>query len=476
MGNKEIDDSFLETSKYLFKVERKEGTVVYHSLFGNISIFNDEALKLLFSFKNGKKKEEVLKKYDEIKRKKSNEYIHDFLKKGFLIKKGTDEDKEFEDFYEEHKKIIPTGRETCIIQLVVSNICNFDCKYCFVEKLYSSKERISVQNDANNKIMSKENAKKYIDIMINHIKKNERNNLFIQFFGGEPLTNWPVVKYVLDEYKNGENHGINILYSIITNGSLINEEIAKYFKRFDVNVIISFDSPKGTDRLLKNGENSGPIVKKNIALLAKYENRTTFNTAITSETFGYFGKDLVDFAVKNKVKEIGILFDLILDLYKKHSSQEIVDKFWEVYLYAKENDITVTGYWHHTFQLILEDRHFKNGAYKTCPAMGALFSIEPNGEVFACKTSSAYYGNMNKIDEIFNSDKYIEYSKFPFKRINFCRNCEIENFCSNICTGVREKNFDSISTMHQPTCKIKKEIVKRQIIDYDIDKLELFKL
>jgi len=332
------------------------------------------------------------------------------------------------------------------------------------------------QKDPTNKMMKKQNAKKYIQTVIKHIKKHGRKNLFIQFFGGEPLVNWPAVKYVLDEFSDGKKYGIKIRYSIVTNGSLITEEIAKYFKKYDVAVIVSFDSPRGEDRVLANGKNSLQLVKKNIRILKKYNNRISTNSAITLKTFRYFDKDLVDFSVKNGITEIGVVFDFNLDFYKKYSIQKIVNKFWKFCLYAKKNNIVVTGYWHHAFQLILENKHFTKGGYKTCPAMGAELSIEPSGVVYACKASSAYYGNMNDFQKIFSSKNYLSYGKHPFLRRAYCKGCEIENFCSNICAGVREKNYHSISKMHEPTCRLYKQLIKNLIKNLEPNTLDVFKL
>jgi len=470
-----VSDDKYRLSKYVFKVKRTEGYALYHSIFGNLCLLDKQAFNLLKSFQSAKTVQIVLKKYkSQTVQKKAQELIKEFLKRGFLIRPGTDECSEFKKFVQIQN--IKKGKETCIVQLVVSNICNFRCKYCFVDTIYCSKERAKTQKDPENKIMKKQDAKKYIQIVIKHIIENKRKNLFIQFFGGEPLVNWPVIKYVLEEFSGGEKYGIKIRYSIVTNGSLITDEIARYFKKYDVAVIVSFDSPHGKDRVLPNGKNSSSLVKDNIKLLKKYDNRISTNTAMTLETFSYFDEDLVDFAVQNGIKEIGVVFDFNLEFYKKYSVNKIVNKLWKFCLYARKNHIDVTGYWHHAFQLILEDKHFMRGGYKTCPAMGALLSIEPSGVVYTCKASSAYLGNMDKFQEIFSSENYLKYGGHPFRKPACCEGCEIENFCSNICAGVREKNYHSISKMHEPTCRINRQLVKNLIKELELSKLDVFKL
>jgi uncharacterized protein len=472
-----VVDSRYRLSKYVFEVKRTEGYALYHSIFGNLCLLDKPAFSLLKSFQNAKTISAALKKYKNQKVKKNAQaLIKEFLKREFLIKSGTVEYSEFKKYVKNQNQNIDKGKELCIIQLVVTNICNFRCRYCFVDTTYCSKERMRTQKDPNNKMMKKQDAKKYIQTVIKHIKKHGRKNLFIQFFGGEPLVNWPVIKYVLKEFSDGKEYGVKIRYSIVSNGSLITEEIAKYFKKYDVAFIVSFDSPRGEDRVLANGKNSLQLVKNNIKILKKYNNRISTNSAITLKTFRYFDVDLVDFSAQNGIKEIGVVFDFNLDFYKKYSIPKIVNKFWKFCLYARKNNIVVTGYWHHAFQLLLENKHFTKGGYKTCPAMGALLSIEPSGVVYACKASSAYYGNMNDFKKIFSSKNYLNYGKHPFRRRTYCKGCEIENFCSNICAGVREKNYHSISKMHEPTCRLNRQLIKNLIKELEPNNLDVFKL
>ncbi len=472
-----------KTSKYIKKVKRKDGYALYHSFYGNLCLIDKAAFNLLKSFQNEKIIDLVLKKYSNLEeRKNAKKIIKEFIKRGFIFKSGSDELSDFKRFVEKRNRGLIKGKEIGLIQLVVTNKCNFRCKYCFLELMYCSEDRIRLQKDPKNQIMTKQDAKKYIQKVIDLIIKNKGKELYILFTGGEPLTNWPVVKYVFDEFGNGKKHGLKINYSIDTNGSLITDEIAKYLKKYNANTIVSFDSTHGKVRVLANGENSISIIMKNIKLLNKYKNRIALNTAITTETFPYFGekynynKELVDFAANNGVSEIGIIFELNFELYKKFSIEEIVRRAWEFYKYVRQNDIEVTGYWISMFHLIFENKHYNQAGFKTCYATGPLLSIEPSGAVYSCKFSSAYFGNMNNFSEIFSSENYEKYAKLPFEKKDICNGCEIENFCSNICLGVREKKFGTISKMYEPTCSLYKELIKKLILDLNRDELTFLSL
>ena len=109
-------------------------------------------------------------------------------------------------------------------------ICNFSCSYCFSAKGRSKK------------VMKKEHLKTVLDYFIDS-KRVHTDRLAISYLGGgEPTISWDVVKYGL-EYANerSHRHGIKMMTTIVTNGSVINQEMVDTFRRFDVRPRISFE-------------------------------------------------------------------------------------------------------------------------------------------------------------------------------------------------------------------------------------------
>ena len=177
-----------------------------------------------------------------------------------------------------------------VVQLVVVNGCNFGCTYCFEgaqgadlnkktkedqsivqisgsearaagertrvnlqNSVYASEERLKHQNASDNRLMRPEQAVEYIRKAIAIAKESGTGRLMIQFFGGEPMLNWPAIQAVLRAFRHGEDHDIQIDYTIVTNGSLIRDDVAEAFREYKVGVCVSFDSPMSTSRPLKNG-------------------------------------------------------------------------------------------------------------------------------------------------------------------------------------------------------------------------------
>ena len=118
--------------------------------------------------------------------------------------------------------------------LHVSHDCNLRCKYCFAE---------TGDFGTGRKIMTPETGKKAIDFLIE--KSVGRQNLELDFFGGEPLMAWETVKATVDYARSVEKqHGKNFRFTITTNGMLLDDEKTKYINREMSNCVLSLDGRK----------------------------------------------------------------------------------------------------------------------------------------------------------------------------------------------------------------------------------------
>lgn len=465
-------DEMLQTSHYVQIVPRLNDFAVYHSLFGGICIVDEEIIQLFELFHSPHSLNEVIQKGYLPEHIAS--FVTVFKPRHFLVNPAVDEYGLIKEKIDHRRKFLHTGEQIGVIQLVVTNLCNFRCEYCFVDSIYSSQERLELQSSHHNKVMDIEMADTAINQVITIVKKAGGKSLHIQFFGGEPLLNWKVIKYVLDTFGDGSTHNIDIGYSIVTNGSLITEEMAQYFETFCIPVVVSFDSPKGKHRIFTNKKSGINAIEQGLSLLNKYNNRIVFNSVLSEETFDYFDTDLVDFALNYTVSEIGVLLDLNPAFYENKKVKDIVDTLWKVYVYAKGKGVVVTGYWHMIFQQIMAYDYFKDRGYKTCSATGCQLSIEPSGDVFACKGSSGYFGHIVNISELLSSTVYRDYAMRAFRNAPACKGCEIENFCSGFCFGPLEKKYNNIYVVEEKTCKVYKEITKRLIQDLDKGDVDTF--
>ena len=110
--------------------------------------------------------------------------------------------------------------------LHIAHDCNLACRYCFAEEGEYHGRRA---------LMSFEVGKKALDFLI--ANSGSRRNLEVDFFGGEPLMNWEVVKQLVQYGRRQEKiHNKNFRFTLTTNGVLLNEEVMEFCNREMANV------------------------------------------------------------------------------------------------------------------------------------------------------------------------------------------------------------------------------------------------
>ena len=118
--------------------------------------------------------------------------------------------------------------------LHVAHTCNLNCAYCFASQGKYHGDRA---------LMSFEVGKQALDFLMEH--SGTRRNLEVDFFGGEPLMNWEVVKRLVGYARSVEKErGKNFRFTLTTNGMLIDDEVIDFVNREMSNVVLSLDGRK----------------------------------------------------------------------------------------------------------------------------------------------------------------------------------------------------------------------------------------
>lgn len=137
--------------------------------------------------------------------------------------------------------------------LHIAHDCNLACKYCFAEEGEYHGRRA---------LMSFEVGKKALDFLI--ANSGNRVNLEVDFFGGEPLMNWDVVKQLVEYGRSREKEcNKKFRFTITTNGVLLNDEIMDFCNREMSNVVLSLDGRKEVNdrmRPFRNGNGSYDLI------------------------------------------------------------------------------------------------------------------------------------------------------------------------------------------------------------------------
>jgi uncharacterized protein len=181
----------------------------------NVADTSAEEIVTALSGKYGK--EEVEEAIDE---------VQTLIKNEELFTKDT-----YENYMMDFKKRPTVVKALC---LHIAHDCNLACRYCFAEEGEYHGRRA---------LMSFETGKKALDFLI--ANSGNRRNLEVDFFGGEPLMNWQVVKDLVAYGREQEKiHNKNFRFTLTTNGVLLNDEIMEFANKEMGNVVLSIDGRK----------------------------------------------------------------------------------------------------------------------------------------------------------------------------------------------------------------------------------------
>lgn len=135
------------------------------------------------------------------------------------------------------------------IVMNVTNTCNRHCKYCYAH--------------TKSGMMGVNTAELILDKCYkNHLEKGSDKKFNVSFYGGEPLLNWNCIKHSLEYSKE---KGYDISFGVTTNLTILTDEMIKYFKEYNVHLLISIDGRKETHD--RNRDNSFDLVLENVKRL-----------------------------------------------------------------------------------------------------------------------------------------------------------------------------------------------------------------
>ena len=188
-----------------------------------------------------------------------------------------------EDVYEKAIDAFTENRQTVVkaLCLHIAHDCNLACRYCFAgEGEYHGRRAM----------MSADTGKKALDFLIEN--SGSRKNLEVDFFGGEPLLGWDVVKELVHYGRQREKEtGKRFRFTLTTNGVLLNDEIMDFCNREMGNVVLSIDGRKEVhDRMrpFRKGAGSYDLIVPKYQKFAESRNQDRY---YVRGTFTHYNTD-----------------------------------------------------------------------------------------------------------------------------------------------------------------------------------------
>ncbi len=212
-------------SKWVHQYEWDGVVALYHALRIEVIYLGSEFVGVLAALRYGTTRAHLHATYPQYA-DQLPEIVDGLIGQGMVV--GLDEDDEALFTEKQQQSLLPVGMET--LYLLLTDACNLRCQYCFMLD--------GMPEDYRHGSMNWETAKTAVDLFFANIRRNppeyRRSLKVINFYGGEPLINFRliqrVVAYVDETYATEmAAMGEHFIYSIITNGTLIDEEMAMYF-------------------------------------------------------------------------------------------------------------------------------------------------------------------------------------------------------------------------------------------------------
>ncbi len=339
--------------------------------------------------------------------------------------------------------------------LHICHDCNLRCKYCFAG---------TGDYKGHREFMSEEVALKAVDFLIEN--SGNRKILEMDFFGGEPLLNFDVVKKTV-EYANERASalGKKFLFTMTTNGVLLRGEVADWLNENMENVVLSLDGRQEIHddvRKTVNGKGSFDVIIQNFKdFVAKRGDKSYYIRGTFTNKNLDFAKDVL-FMADSGFKEISLEPVVLEKGHELAITEEMLPEIKEEYKrlareYIKRRKEGKGFHFFH-FTIDLEGGPCLAKRVNACGAGNEYFSVTPVGDIYPCHQFADkpefYMGNVfeGKINEEIRA-KFKNSSLFTREG---CEDCFARYHCSGGCAANNYVFNGDINKPYKQTCEMLK--------------------
>lgn len=366
----------------------------------------------------------------------------------------------YEDYIKDFKQRSTVVKALC---LHIAHDCNLACRYCFAEE---------GEYKGHREMMSFEVGKKALDFLIKN--SGDRRNLEVDFFGGEPLMNWQVVKDLVRYGREQEElHNKKFRFTLTTNGILLDDEVMEFANREMSNVVLSIDGRKEVNdrmRPSRNGKGSYELILPKFQKLAESRNQTNYYVR------GTFTHNNLDFS-----EDVKHLADLG---FKQISVEPVVALSEESYAITEEDLPILYEEYDRLAKLMLEYKkagkdfnffHFMvdlSGGpcvakrLSGCGSGTEYLAVTPWGDLYPCHQfvgiPEFLMGNVE--DGIIKPEIREAFKQCNVYSKDKCKDCFAKFYCSGGCAANSYKFHQDINDAYDIGCKLQRKRVECAIM------------
>ena len=337
--------------------------------------------------------------------------------------------------------------------LHIAHTCNLNCAYCFASQGKYHGERA---------IMSFEVGKRALDFLIEN--SGTRRNLEVDFFGGEPLINFQVVKDLVAYARSIEKEkGKNFRFTLTTNGVLVDDDVIEWANRECSNVVLSLDGRKEIhDRFRVDYAGKGSWEK----IVPKFQ---SFVEARGGKD--YYMRGTFTHANPDFLKDIEAMLDLG---FTELSMEPVVCAEDDPSRLTEEDLVVVMEQYEQLAQLMLqrdeEGRPFTfyhymidlTGGpciYKRISGCGSgteYMAVTPWGDLYPCHqfVGEEKFKLGNIWEGVTNPDIQLEFANCNVYAHTECRDCWARLYCSGGCAANAYHATGSVTGVYEDGCRL----------------------
>ena len=430
---------------------------------GAIHEVDDAMYEMIASYKNSSKEElfeKVAKAFPDLSGDELEEIYNEIRtleEEGSLFSEGA---------YEE--RMMDFSRRPTVVKalcLHVAHDCNLSCGYCFAEEgKYHGDKR---------ELMSLETGKAALDFLVAH--SGNRRNLEVDFFGGEPLLNFEVVKELVAYGRSlEEKNDKHFRFTLTTNGVLLDDEVMEFANRELDNVVLSLDGRKEVNDRMRpfRGDHSVGSYEKIVPKFQRFAKGRQGKYYVRGTYTHYnldFSKDVLhlsdlgfdqisvepvvaqesdDYAIREE--DLPRLFDeydaLAAELVRRH---------------GKDNDF---NFFH--FMIDLEGGPCVYKRLSGCGSGTEYLAVTPTGDLYPCHQ---FVGNEAfRMGDVWHGvdrdDLVTEFKSCNVYAKEKCKDCFARFYCSGGCAANSYNFHGSITDTYEIGCELQKKRIECAIM------------
>lgn len=424
--------------------------VVDEIVYDMIPLFQKNAYEIILNqLENKYSKEDIKEAYQEIQTLKDAEVLFT--------------DDIYEDYIEKFTKQKAKDNIVKAMCLHIAHDCNLACKYCFAEEGEYHGRRA---------LMSAEVGKKALDFLVEN--SENRQNLEVDFFGGEPLMNYEVVKEIVEYGRSIEKlHHKKFRFTMTTNGVLLDDEKMEFMNKEMANLVLSVDGRQSVHdnmRPFRNGAGSYDLIMPKFEKAAESRDQNNYYVRGTFTRNNLdFSEDVLDLANRG-FKQISVE-PVVAESSEDYSLREedlqtIFQEYDKLAVEMIQREKAEDGFNFFHFMLDLTGGPCVYKRLSGCGCGTEYLAVTPWGDFYPCHQFVGHeefiMGNVDdgiktpEIRKMFNESNVYTKPK--------CKDCFSKFFCSGGCAANAYNYNGDINEPYGIGCELQRKRVECAIM------------